>query len=231
MLTDSPGGELTAATITVRDAQTGEVLASGSILGGATVDLSHIDAGAHPSLIIDGSTSAANATVPWDDGIPPRLVVRWSGDPKPICFSTTAASCTGGANGPLSAFARVATPAREVEGQLTRLGTLCTPVPPAPVAAVAKAKAKGPCTGRRKFNINVFYPGRKIRRIVVVANGTRQRVLRRNPRPRAVIDLTRKRKQEVMVLIRITTKKGKVVTSRRYYNPCTLKMKGRGFRF
>ena len=225
-LTDSASGELTAVTIAVRDAATGQILATGNLAGGGSIDISGIDPAAHPALIVDGSAAAASGTVPWDDGIPPRLVVRWSSDAQSLCVRTTAASCSPGNGSSLGLIARLASNGREAESRVALLGGLC-----APVAGVSAPKATGPCSGRRSFRINVFYPGRKIRRIVVVANGVRQRVLRKNPKPRAEIDLKRKRKGEVMVLIRITKKSGGVVTSRRYYNPCTLKMKGRGFRF
>lgn len=232
VLTDSSGAELDSLTVTVRDARTGQALMTGDLIGG-TLDISGIDAGAHPSLIVDGSAAAKNATAPWDDGVPPRLVVTWVSDPQSLCVRTSTPVSCGAAPAKADLSGRLRTPAKEALASLTVTQAAC------PVLAAAQptqaqptptAKKKRKCTGRRRFNIRVRYRGSRVRRITVTINGRRQKVLRLRPRPIVRIDLVARPKQTVKVRIKIITTRGKKLIGKRVYKTCAKKGPNHGFR-
>lgn len=216
VLTDSDGGELDSLVVTVRDAQTGAVVATGDLIAGA-LDLSGVDPGQHPALIVDGSAQAKNATEPWDDGIPPRIVLSWTPDPRELCIRTRgSAECSPAGLAQLGFAAHLATPARDAAASLGMARRAC------------QSAYKLPrCKSRRRFRITVRYRGTKIRKIRVTANGKRQKVLKLRPRPRVLINLRTRPKQRIVVRIRIRNKSGKLIKGKRVYHPCTKKLKGR----
>ena len=93
LLADAAPGELASVTVTVRDAATGAALATKDLTGGA-LDLSGIDAVAHPAVTIEANTASTAGDPAWDDAIPPRIRLTWQPDPKQLCFeATTAPEC------------------------------------------------------------------------------------------------------------------------------------------
>ncbi len=87
-LADAAGGELSSAVVTIRDAQTHELLASKDLTGGA-LSLAGIDPGAHPAITVEATTISASGDEAWQDAVPPRIRVAWKSDPKQVCFKTT----------------------------------------------------------------------------------------------------------------------------------------------
>jgi hypothetical protein len=173
VLTDSDATELDSLAVTVRDAGTGAVLKTGDLVGG-TLDISDIDPVQHPAIVVDASAQAKDATVPWDDGIPPRIVVNWTPDPRHVCVQTKAtAECSADATSVLGFRAHLANPAKDAGASLLLRRVGCpVPVPPevqsppAPLAFGARTlvtltlvakriPARGPLTVR-VANANVF---------------------------------------------------------------------------
>ena len=66
----------------------------------------------------------------------------------------------------------------------------------------------------------MVFKGSNVRKIVVTANGRRQKLLRMTPRPVAQINLRARPKQTVVVLITIRTKRGNTIRGKRTYHPC-----------
>ena len=87
-LQDAKSGELTSVVLTVRDAASGQVLATKDIASGP-LDLSAIDANAHPAITVVATARSAPGDAAWADAVPPRIRVAWHGDPKQLCFETT----------------------------------------------------------------------------------------------------------------------------------------------
>src|SRR5262249_28549873 len=86
----SRGGDLTSLVVKLKDASTSQVLVTEDMVGTTgSLDLSGIDANAHPALVLDASSTSATGDLPWADGVPPRVVVSWSADPAAGCFDTT----------------------------------------------------------------------------------------------------------------------------------------------
>jgi PKD repeat protein len=88
-LTDESATDaLTSVVVTIRDAATGTVLATGDVAGpGGAVSLAGIDPAVHPAVTID-AVASAQSDGPWEDGVPPRIRVRWQSDPAQLCFTT-----------------------------------------------------------------------------------------------------------------------------------------------
>jgi PKD repeat protein len=137
-LRDTADGELGAVRVTVRDAATGAVLATKNLVNGA-LDLSGIDAAAHPALALGIAMTAHPASAAWDDHIPPRVQLSWHADPLQVCFRTaTPAACHAdpvgvhAAVGAAAADAQVAvTPQTCPEPPPVQTSPATTPPPPA----------------------------------------------------------------------------------------------------
>lgn len=223
-LSDTNDKEMESVVVTVRDAATGEVLRSGDLIkGSGTLDLSGIDAGQHPAITVDATAKSVQGNAAWDDGIPPRITVRWHADAQQACLRTTGTTeCASPAS--LAVHGHLSAPgAADAEAQLTLLRDACG-------AAVLGATKKS-CAGLRRFTIRVRYPGRKIRRLVVTANGKRQKVLRLHLRPIVRIDLRKRPRQTTRVKILIVTKAGKRLRGVRVYHPCTRHLPSPGFKY
>lgn len=124
-LLDTASGELSRATVVVKDASTGAVLAQGDVTSG-TLDLSGIDPAAHPALVVDATSVSANGTTPWDDAIPPRVRLEWTADPQPLCFATTTAPQCAAGDGSVGVSARAAGVGAAADRRLTvRHSTSC----------------------------------------------------------------------------------------------------------
>ena len=236
-LTDSDATELDHLTVTVRDAQTHAVLLTGDLIPGGTLDISGIDPAQHPSIEADASVAAKSSAHPWDDGVPPRIVISWTPDPRHVCIQTKASDeCAAGGTSSLGFTAHVANPARSASAQLSLRRRACPEEPapgghggpaaghdePAPEPGGAPPAVPAPfkCSGLRSFPIHVVFKGRNVRRIVVTANGKRQRVLRLVPRPVVQVNLRKRPKQTVIVRITIRTKRGRTIRGKRTYHPC-----------
>ena len=87
-LQDAAAGELTSVVLTVRDAASGQVLATKDISSGP-LDLSAIDAGAHPAITAVATARSAPGDTGWADAVPPRIRIAWHADPRQLCFETT----------------------------------------------------------------------------------------------------------------------------------------------
>ena len=90
------GIEFTSFRVTIRDGLTGQVLATQEMIGTSGVlDLSAVDSTAHPSISVDASATSVPGGPAWSDDNPPRVELRWSGDPAQVCFqTTTVVDCT-----------------------------------------------------------------------------------------------------------------------------------------
>jgi hypothetical protein len=225
-LLDTGEDEMQSVVVTVRDAATGQVLKSGSVVGGSqTLDLSDIDTAAHPSITIDATAKSKAGNTAWDDSIPPRLLISWKSDPKTACVVTKGDDACGSGNAALALVGKLQAPfggSQEARVGLQR--NACA-------AGGVQGQQARSCAGRRLFNINIRFKGKDIRKLTVKVKGKKQKVLRMKPRPRVRIDLRKYRKGRVVVQITIVTKAGKKLTGTRVYHPCTKKQPGRGFRF
>ena len=156
-LQDTRAGEVGGARLTVRDAQTGAVLATKDLVNGP-LDLSRIDAKAHPAITLSIAVVAKPGSSAWNDFIPPRVTVSWHADPQQLCFrAKTAPSCDVA---PISLQASVG-PAAESK-QVRLLPTGC-PVPvqqaPATPSAAQPSAASDlllACSDRRVVLEDVF---------------------------------------------------------------------------
>jgi PKD repeat protein len=86
-LQDQGAGELTSVRVEIRDAATGELLATKNLLDG-TLGLGAIDAVAHPAVRIGVAVISPADSHAWDDVIPPRVKLTWHADPRQLCFKT-----------------------------------------------------------------------------------------------------------------------------------------------
>jgi hypothetical protein len=223
-LTDTDAKEMESVTVTIRDAATGAVLKSGNLVGGDhTLDISGIDARQHPAITVDANAKSNSGNTPWDDGIPPRITVTWSGDPQQACFRTTGDNACGASPATVKVLGRLATPAAlESDASLTLQRSPCGGV---------EGQHSRKCGGRRIFDIHLRFKGKDARRITVTIKGKKQRQLRMRPRPVFRVDLRKYSKGRIVVRITIVTKAGKKLHGTRVYHPCSAKRPGRGFRF
>ena len=165
-LQDAAAGELASVVLTVRDAASGQVLATKDISSGP-LDLSAIDASAHPAITVVATARSAPGDAAWADAVPPRIRVAWHGDPKQLCFeTTTTAGMRGRARvGEGGARRRLRDQAAHPHAdRLPRAGTR------APVAEVKRATdlVLG-CSDRRVVLEDVFIEGSKVRLLGVAA--------------------------------------------------------------
>jgi hypothetical protein len=238
-LSDTNADETESVMVTVRDAQTNEVLATRDVLQEGRLDLTGIDAGQHPAIVVDanltansepvtvtvaprgkGQESPRTGATAWDDGVPPRIRVTWDADPQPACLPTRGTpECSASATSPISASATMAGRREQAGLDLQRAGCVA-------VETVGAAAAPRKCEGRRLFRIRVRYRSSQIRRITVTANGVRQARVSMKGRPIFRIDLRKRPRQTTTVRIAIRTKSGKLITGKRVYHPCTTKLPG-----
>jgi hypothetical protein len=233
-LTDTNAEEMESITVTVRDARTKEVLATGNLVGGdGKLDLSGIDPKEHPAITVDANAKSRAGNTAWDDSIPPRITVRWKSDPQQACFDTRGASECGPSS-PLgiSVLGHLDAPARDEKAALDLIRNGCPaqpqaqPEPAKPVTATAVPKK---CSGVRLFKIHVNYASKKVRSVKVTINGKKQKLLSMKGKPTFQVDLRGMGKQKATVRIELRTKSGKKLTGKRVYNPCTPKLPDRGF--
>ncbi|MDX6702176.1 MAG: hypothetical protein QOF26_2402, partial [Baekduia sp.] len=252
VLTDTTPGELDSVNVSVRDAETGDLIKSGDVAGGDhTLDLSGIDPQRHPAVTLDATSTEANqqqsppidvetarsaasaaaASSPWDDGIPPRLVLSWTADPKQVGFTTRSTSgCSTAADTTLGVATHLAGGSDKLaQVGLTRSAS-CTVAPPA-AAPVAAAAVPRICGGARLFSIHVRYKGSQIKKLTVTVNGKHQKIKSMKGRPVVRVDLRKLTRGTVKVKITIKTKAGKTLKGTRVYHPCTKKLPDRGFKY
>jgi PKD repeat protein len=164
-LQDAKAGELSSVVLTVRDAASGQVLATKDISSGP-LDLSRIDATAHPAITVEATARSAPGDIAWADAVPPRIRVSWQGDPKQLCFETgTTPSCQAA---PVSVNAALGDVF--AAKQLTLLPTGCLVPAPPPVPEVKRSTdlVLG-CSDRRVVLEDVFIAGSKVRLLGVAA--------------------------------------------------------------
>jgi hypothetical protein len=173
------------------------------------------------------AVAAAAASSPWDDGIPPRLVLSWTADPKQVGFTTRSTSgCSTAANTVLGVAAHLAGGSDKLaQVGLTRSAS-CTVAAPVTAAAVPRI-----CGGARLFSIHVRYKGNQIKKLTVTVNGKRQKIKSMKGRPVVRVDLRKLTRGTVKVKITIKTKAGKTLKGTRVYHPCTKKLPDRGFKY
>ena len=84
------GVEFDSLLVTVRDGTSGATLLTQQMVGtNGILSLAGINATTHPSLTLDATSESVGDNVPWADGNPPRLELRWNSDPTDGCFRTT----------------------------------------------------------------------------------------------------------------------------------------------
>ena len=84
------GVEFDSLIVTVRDGTSGATLLTQQMVGtNGILSLAGINATTHPSLTLDATSESVGDNVPWADGNPPRLELRWNSDPTDGCFRTT----------------------------------------------------------------------------------------------------------------------------------------------
>jgi hypothetical protein len=225
VLSDTDDEELESVVVTVRDAATGQVLASGEVINGEhTLDLSGVSAAQHPSISIDATAKSRSGDDAWSDGIPPRIRVNWRSDPQQACLQTQGDSACG----PSPATVTVSGALANGSGGERQLGLLRNACP---ATGGVKGETAKKCGGKRLFRIHLKYKGKDARKVTVTVRGKKQKQLDMRPRPVFRIDLRKYARQRIVVKITIITKAGKKLTGTRVYHPCTKKRPGRGFRF
>ena len=164
-LQDAASGELDSVVLTVRDAATDQVLATKDITTGP-LDLSAIDAKAHPAITVLATARSAPGDTAWADAVPPRIRVGWHGDPKQVCFETTTAPACQVT--PVSVQATLG--AAVASKQLGLLPASCLAPAPPPVVKVERATdlVLG-CSDRRVVLEDVYAEGNKVRLLGVAA--------------------------------------------------------------
>lgn len=228
-LSDTDSEEMDSLVVTVRDGRTDQVLKSGDLVAGdGTLDLSGIDVHDHPVLTVDGNAKSKSGNKAWDDGIPPRITLRWNADAQQACVRTAATEC-GAGTAPISLLGHLSSPSEgDAAAQLTLFRTACaTPIARNEVLSATARK----CSGARQFKIRIRYKGSKVRKVSVTANGVKQKTLKLRPRPIASIDLRKRARETTVVRITIITKAGKKLVGKRVYHPCTKKPPDRGFKY
>ena len=164
-LQDTAAGELTSVVLTVRDATSGEVLATKDISTGP-LDLSAINAAAHPAITVVATAKSAPGDTAWADAVPPRIRVAWHGDPKQLCFETnTTPSC---AVAPVSVKAALGDVFATKQLTLSPTGCLAPAPPLIPEVKRATDLVLG-CSDRRVVLEDVFIEGSKVRLLGIAA--------------------------------------------------------------
>jgi hypothetical protein len=223
LLSDTDDEEMESVVVTIRDAATGEVLASEELVDGDhTMDLSGVNAGQHPSLTVGATAKSTAGSGAWDDGIPPRIRLTWNSDPQQACFQTTGENVCGASPGTMGVDGTLAG-AAGANARLSLQRNACA-------SGVKGATAKS-CGGKRLFRVHLRFKGKDARKITVTVRGKKQKLIRMKPRPVFRVDLRKYARQRIVVRITIVTKAGKRLTGTRVYHPCTKKRPGRGFRF
>jgi hypothetical protein len=247
-LGDVNAGELKAVTVTIRDDQTQEVLATGDLVKDGPLDLSGIDPNKHPRISLDANAEgfvdnaapsslrhknvsrrvAVSATTSaWDDAIPPRLRLGWHADPQQGCFSThTTTTCANAANTPISVTGHLAGAADKSAALAVLRDSACDP---AQVQGASRAPVV--CGGARQFRIHIRYKSKLIRKVKVLVGTTTQKIISMKTRPTVLVDLRKLPQSEVKVRIEIRTKSGKLLKGTRVYHPCAKKLPARGFKY
>jgi hypothetical protein len=168
-LVDDVPHELGAVRVSVYDAATGERLAFKNVVDGA-LDLSEIDAKAHPALRISGAVLGKPARDAWADAIPPRLIVSWNADPAQLCFrTTTQAACdaqpistTAGGSTKQVTLQPVGCPTPTPSA--TAVSTTAPPATPTPGPAVLSGSEQLlACSDRRVVLEDVLIAGNRVR--------------------------------------------------------------------
>jgi hypothetical protein len=221
VLSDTNGDEMESVVVTVRDAQTGEVLKSGEMVGGSqTLDLSDVDAQQHPSIAIDATARSKGGNGAWDDGIPPRLRLTWKSDPKTVCLTSVGDNGCGSNPATVTVAGALANGAGG-EAHLSLLRNACA-------GGVAGQQARS-CTSKRRvlMTLRIEKELRKlkakksaVKSVRVTVNGKRAKVFKRGGRWRARADLRRLKKGRYVVRITVTLKNGKKLTGVRRYRTC-----------
>jgi hypothetical protein len=172
-LDDTNPGEMTSVLVTVRDAASGAVLLTKDLTQGP-LDLSSIDAAAHPAITISATASSTAGDPAWQDAIPPRIRISWHGDPKQLCFETTTDRSCAQPLAPISAMAAIGGSAAKGEKALNLArpsGCVdpVTPAPPTPKIEVLPDAAALllACSDRRVVLEDVFPEGGRVRLIGV----------------------------------------------------------------
>ena len=172
-LRDVAPGELLSAVVTVRDAQTGVIVATQDLVTGP-LDLAGIDPSARPALRLEASITSAAGGPAWTDGMPPRIRLSWRADPKQLCFKTTTVARCSGPFEPISVTSRVGPAIETRRLSLTRPASCVDPTPvPTPTPTPAPERPENAtqlllgCTDRRVVLEDVFQEGRRVRLIGV----------------------------------------------------------------
>ncbi|MEO6988389.1 MAG: hypothetical protein ABI239_07050 [Aquihabitans sp.] len=88
------GTNFTSFLVTIRDAETGESVASQEMVDtDGVLDLSGIDPSEHPSLTVGATSRSVDGGEAWADGIAPKVQLVWNEDAVPLGFQTVALAC------------------------------------------------------------------------------------------------------------------------------------------
>jgi PKD repeat protein len=138
VLADSASGELSSVLVTVRDAGTGAVLATRDLAAGA-IDLSAIDAAAHPEIRVEATATSTPDSSAWSDAIPPQIRVSWHADPRQLCFASSTEEECGPAPTSIATTAALDGTSATSTKELTVTHAACPaqPTPPGPPGAPA----------------------------------------------------------------------------------------------
>ena len=162
-------GELASVDVTVRDAATGALLATKDVTSGK-LDLSGIDAKAHPAIEVEANAISTQGDPAWADAIPPRIRVAWKSDPPQLCFDTTTAVECASPPAPVGVKASVDGSTAKDEKTLDLARGACPPklgaLPDRSVAEETKLDApvgaSDPNGGPLKFSLAKAPPGMSI---------------------------------------------------------------------
>jgi hypothetical protein len=160
-LQDAAPGELASTVVTVRDAATNAVLMTGDLTGGP-LDLSSIDAAAHPAVVVDATATSGPTDAAWADHVPPRIRLAWNSDVRQLCFETTTPKRCD------SPFEPIGVSAGKVEKLLTVKRPLDCVDPKPQVKQEPKAEVRDRtdvllgCTDRKVVLEDVFAVGKKV---------------------------------------------------------------------
>ena len=168
-LADTAPGELASVTVTVRDAATHALLATKDITSGK-LDLSGIDAKAHPAIEVEANAISTQGDPAWADAIAPRIRVAWKSDPAQLCFDTTTAVECASPLAPVGVKASVDGSTAKDEKTLDLARGACPPklgaLPDRSVAEETKldapVAASDPNGGPLKFSLAKAPPGMSI---------------------------------------------------------------------
>jgi PKD repeat protein len=179
-LADAGPDELDAVTVTVRDAATDAILATGDIVDGP-LDLSGIDPKAHPAIAVDATARAAAGNAAWQDAVPPGLRISWKPDPRQLCFRTRTKLDCATEPAPIRVLAAVDGGAAVEEKVDVSRAAACAPKPkPAPSPTPTPVATPTPTPGPPDMTAAQLVLGCSNRRVVledVVADAGRVRLL------------------------------------------------------